>query len=126
VSPLSPMNHQLNTAQGTNHLDQDYTDWLHDTDNHKLELSGEAAPSISELSPSPERSPINIPQRAAVPALNHDGFGAERSSPAEVAAMQPSLNPPTRSPDNAPVEAGGKAHVMSFMNYDDATPSPAR
>lgn len=98
--------------------------------NHKAELSGQGASSVSELSPTPKRSPINTPKRAAVPASDAGSVKAERSSTAggsATLAMQPSLDLLAGLPNNEGAEAGGRRqHVMSWMDYDGATPSPAR
>ena len=120
VSPLSPMNQHTTMTSPTSQLSP--------TPIHKTELSGEPAPSISELSPTPERSAINTAKRTAVPAFDHHGDGrAERSSPAEEPAMQPSLDLSTRLRKNGSPKAGDRRqHVMSWMDFDDTTPAPAR
>ena len=93
----------------------------------KIELGGEAAPDVSELSPTPERSPINIAKRPAVPASPDLGDKLEGSPSAEGPAMQPNLDPSTHSAGDDNVEAGGrKQHVMSWMDYDGTMSSPAR
>ena len=109
------------------HVNPDATDLLHDSANHKAELSGEGAASVSELSPTPERSPINAPRRAIVPAFNDLHGRAEGSPRADSPAMQPSLDSPMRSPhDENAQTGGGRQHIMSWMNYDGSTPGPAR
>ena len=110
-----------------NHINPDATDLLHDSGNHKAELSGEEAPSFSELSPTPERSPINAPRRAAVPAFDDLRGRTEGSPAADSPAMQPSLDSSMRSPHEESASMDGQSqHIMSWMNYDRVTPSPAR
>ncbi|KAL6720808.1 hypothetical protein ACLMJK_002733 [Lecanora helva] len=136
ISPQSIMttnNHTSNAnaayqpSTSRNGLSPSSANLRHDPGGPKAELSGEGAPSISELSPTPERSPINTSKRAAVPAYHGSGFGSERSPPADEAAMQPSLDTSLRSPDEDSAEAEGRRqHIMSWMEYDGNNPGPAR
>lgn len=98
----------------------------HGSTTNEAELSGEAAPSMSELSPIPERSSINTPKRAIVPESQEGGVRTEPAPPAWRREMQPSLRSSTRSSKDEGVEANGRTHVMSWIDYDANTPSPAR
>lgn len=89
--------------------------------NH-FELSGEAATSISELSPNGERSAINTPRRAVVPAFD-DADGAQVQG--TEALMRPNLCQSQPSGSSGPVGSHAK-HVMSRMDYEGAMPGPAR
>lgn len=94
--------------------------------NMQPELSGEHAPSVSELSTRTERSPINIPRRNMVPASESidvyiDPHTGERSSIEETMAR--SNLDLSRGPGGPP---RNNRHVMSWMNYDGRLPGPAR
>lgn len=97
------------------------------SNNHHPELSGEPAASVLELSPRPDRSAINTPKRASVPAFDHMESNAVKTTQAtEGFAMHPNLDPTMPSPTSEGREAGNRKHVMSWMDYDAASPGPAR
>lgn len=128
ISPLSPINQsrsptRMNDRHSANGAGSHLGPWAAGTSpnaaNRQLELSGDSAPSISELSLTPERSAINTPKRGPVPAFGNNGSVAGGSPLTDGSAMQPNLDPTMGSP-------GENQHVMSWMNYDGGTPSPAR
>jgi len=96
-------------------------DLLSGSTNNPSELSGEAAPSISELSPNAERSAINSPRRAL--GLDHVNAGQFQGTGS---LMGPNLKQPEPLPISDDSEAGHKKHMMSWMDYDGAKPGPAR
>ena len=93
-------------------------------------MSGEAAPKrIPELLPQPERSSINLPSRRQLLSesahsdsnAKRDGDDGDAPSTGEAMA-RPNLNIGTGGvKDNRQVP-----HVMSWMDYDNGTPSPTR
>jgi len=127
VSPLSPM---YRATRPTANLHESSTRHSHHPEAEGLmsgsydhtELCGEAAPSISELSPNAERSPINTPRRAVVPAS--DDVGAAHSQGTEP-LMRPNLYQ-SEGPANNGAVASHKKHVMSWTDYDEAMPGPVR
>lgn len=129
VSPLSPMYHT--TASNTsNHLSPSHDSQILESEGlmsrsfgNRTELSGDAAPSMSELSPNSERLAINHPGRTAVPAVYQvdtvRGHGTGSSMRSNLQGSEPRF----------PAEghgAGHKEHIMSWMEYDKDHPSPAR
>lgn len=85
-------------------------------------MSGEPATSISELSPNAERSAINTPRRAAVPAFDDvDAAQVQGTEP----LMRPNLYQSEPSATDGPRRSHAK-HIMSWMDYDGAMPGPAR
>ena len=126
------MNHSPAAANGAspsspthNHFSPGMAGSSESSANNKLELSGEGAASISELSPNPEQLPINIPKRPAVPAFSGEGHAPAAGEPT-MQPMQPSLDLSPRSANSEHSGAGGGQHIMSWMDYDQANPGPAR
>lgn len=109
-------------ATASNHLSPTHDNRNHETErlmsgsyNHS-EMSGEPATSISELSPNAERSAINTPRRAAVPAF--DDVDAAQVQGTDLYQSEPSAT-------DGPRRSHAK-HIMSWMDYDGAMPGPAR
>lgn len=88
--------------------------------NHS-EMSADPAPSISELSPNAERSVINTPRRAGVPAFD-DADAAQVQGTERL--MRPTLYQSERSATSRRVAS--HEHIMSWMDYDGAMPGPVR
>lgn len=90
----------------------------------KPELSGSPPINpIAELSPHPERSFINSPNRPSASTWSSNDVHAERNLPhsADQSLMQPNLSIIPNTLDNQNPQMGdGNRHVMSWMNYEDA------
>ena len=122
----SPTGQQIPSPNNSTQAQIVHVKW---SPNGVTELSEQTSNSISELSPTPERSPINIPKRA-VPASMAESANAQDPSAAETPVtplMQPSLSHSTRSAANREgADANDRSHVLSFMEYEGTNPGPAR
>lgn len=132
VSPLSPMYHT--TASNTsNYLSPSHDSQIPESEGlmsrspgNRTELSGDAAPSMSELSPNSERLAINHPGRTLVPAVYQLDTVRGRGGHGTGSSMRSNLEG-RESPSSADGHrAGHKEHIMSWMEYDKDHPSPAR
>ena len=91
-----------------------------------LELSGEPAANVAELAPLPERSLINASKQPAKPSGSRITGKAGPSPTTEGSWMHPNLDLSADRSGSEKAREGDERHVMSWANYKDNEPGPAR
>ena len=133
VSPLSQLHSPAKTPTSATPLRPGYESTVGSTSpgykdaspsDTEAELSGEPAPKrVPELAIHSERSSINLPsRRQSTTSIEDNNGNNERHSHAPSAAeatARSNLNVETETRRDKP-------HVMSWMDYDNGTPSPIR
>jgi hypothetical protein len=126
VSPLSPPYSQQ--ASSPYYPPRESNVELAESKAAHGELPGEDIANIPELSPDPERNAINMPKRAS--ASNWAPTNAGTAFAAEGSEMRPNLDlgaePNKNGIGSRDTQLSNRTHIMSFMDFDENTKTPAR